>query len=410
MKAVIISVGDELISGKTVDTNSAYLADQLTRCGIATIAHWTVGDCQSVIARTIADAAAIADIVLVSGGLGPTADDVTRQALADAMGVGMQVDPPSLAVIEGFFRSRGLTMAPINRMQAMVPVGAQVLPNSAGTAPGIAAALGEAMVYVTPGVPHEMKRMFEQQIAPRLPRGRGAIVQKVLHTFGMGESTVGEMLGELMTRDGPVLVGTTVAAGLVSVRITASAPDADRGRTCVDGLCRQIRQRLGDIVFGEDEDSMAGIVGHLLNKAGKTLATAESCTGGMIGQMITAVPGSSSYYLGGMITYSNALKMSLLGVSEELLKAHGAVSEPVARAMAQGCRAHTGADYAISVTGVAGPAGGTADKPVGLVHIAMAHAGGTEHARSSFPSTREIVRLRAALSAMNMLRLHLQKN
>ncbi len=405
MKAVIISVGDELISGKTVDTNSAYLADNLTRCGIATIAHWTVGDCQSTIARTITDAAAIADIVLVSGGLGPTTDDVTRQALAEAMGTGLQIDPPSLEVIEGFFRSRGLTMAPINRMQAMVPIGAAVLPNSAGTAPGIAAAVGDAMVYITPGVPHEMKRMFEQQIAPRLPKGSGVILQKILHTFGMGESTVGEMLGELMTRDGPVLVGTTVAAGLVSIRITASSPDADRGRACVQTLCTKIRQRLGEIIFGEDEDTMAGVVGQMLKKAGKTLATAESCTGGMIGQMITAVPGSSSYYLGGMITYHNNLKMSLLGVSEDLLKQHGAVSEPVARAMAQGCRARTGADYALSVTGIAGPDGGTAEKPVGLVHIALAHAGGTEHMRYAFPSSREIVRLRASLSAMNMLRL-----
>ncbi|MCE5280444.1 MAG: competence/damage-inducible protein A [Planctomycetaceae bacterium] len=408
MKAVIISVGDELISGKTVDTNSAYLADQLTRCGIATIAHWTVGDCQSIIAKTIADAAAVAEIVLVSGGLGPTSDDVTRQALADVLGAGLQIDPPSLEVIEAFFRSRGLTMAATNRMQAMVPVGAQALPNSAGTAPSIAAAVGQAMVYVTPGVPHEMKRMFEQQIAPRLPRS-GAIVQKVLHTFGLGESAVGEMLGELMTRDGPVLVGTTVAAGLVSIRITASAPDAEEGAACVEGLCVKIRRRLGEIVFAEDEDSMAALIGQLLKKAGKTLATAESCTGGMIGQMITAVPGSSSYYLGGMITYSNALKVSLLGVSEELLKSHGAVSEPVARAMAEGCRARTGADYALSVTGIAGPDGGTAEKPVGLVHIAMAHAGGTEHMRYAFPSSREIVRLRASLSAMNMLRLHLER-
>ena len=409
MKAIIISVGDELTSGQTVDTNSAHLARELDGLGIHTARHMTVGDDREAVAGAITAAAAQAELVLVTGGLGPTADDLTRQGLADAMGgVELVEDAASLAAMEAFFRRRGRVMVAANRIQAMFPAGSTPIANSRGTAAGIAAKLGRADVYVMPGVPVEMRRMFAERIAPELPAGTSAVVRRVLHTFGTGESDVGSRLADLMARGTNPLIGTTVAAGLVSVRVTARAQDAEAARAMADAAVAEVSSRLGDWVVGEGDHAMAAAVGAGLRERGQTLVTAESCTGGLIGKMVTDPAGSSDYYLGGVVSYANAAKRDLLGVREQTLAEHGAVSEPVAREMARGARERFGADWAVSATGIAGPGGGSEEKPVGLVYIGVSGPGVDEAHRHVLPGDRETIRLRAATAALNHLRLALR--
>lgn len=409
MKAIIIGVGDELVSGQTVDTNSAYLSRRLAENGIITLEHRVIGDRQDAIADVIRNAAARADYVLVTGGLGPTEDDLTRQALADVMNEPLSLDPQCLADVEGFFRRLNRPMAPSNRIQAMIPRGAQAMRNEAGTAPGIKARLGQAHVYIMPGVPSEMKWMYDHCVVGELPAESGVVLHRVVHTFGQGESNVGGVIADLMKRGADPLVGTTVANGIVSIRVVSAGQTAAGAKQKSDAIVAILRDRLGTLVVGEGDDTLAGITGGLLRENAQTLATAESCTGGLIGELLTAVSGSSNYYLGGFVTYSNQLKHKLLGVPENLLAAHGAVSEPVAAAMAQGCRRTAGSAWALSATGIAGPAGATAEKPVGLVFIGLDGPNGTQVQQHVFPGARDMVRLRAALTAINMLRLELLK-
>jgi len=402
--AILVAIGNELVFGQTHESNNAYLAAQLTGRGIRPIAHYTAGDGREEITALIHQAADQADIVLVTGGLGPTADDVTRQAVADAMGVELIEDPRSLEQLEAFFASRGYTMSDANRVQALMPAGSDPLPNSAGTAPGIRAELGSATVYCMPGVPYEMRTMFEMQVAPLLPSGSAAFAQRSVHSFGLPESQVGQLLADLMNdADGP-RVGTTAKTGVISVRIIAADSDPKRAAAAADRIVATVRERLGEAVFGEGEDTLAAVVIGLLKAKDQTLATAESCTGGQIGQMITAVSGASDVYLGGGVAYANRVKQDLLSVPEGLLVEHGAVSEPVAAAMAEGARERFGSDWAVSTTGVAGPTGGTDEKPVGLVYVAAAGPDGTEVRKLNYPGSRDVVRLRACLAAMNLLR------
>ena len=413
ISACILAVGDELTTGQSLDTNSAWISRQLGLCGIETTSHTTVSDNQSVIANTIAQLAESADIVIVSGGLGPTPDDLTRQGLAEAMGVELILDEESLAQIETFFQRRNYPMSPNNRLQGMIPAGASPLENSNGTAPGITASLGKATVYVTPGVPREMKMMFENHILPRLPKVSGVISHHIVKTYGSGESAVATKLEDLLTRSGPVVVGTTVANGLVSIRIISRACDIETAQTQADSVIKQIVGRLGELVLGVGEDvSMAGVIGKFLHKFSQTLGTAESCTGGMIGEMITSVSGASEFYRGGIVAYSNDVKQKNLNIAPSLLTEHGAVSEEVAAAMASGVRKILGADWGIGITGIAGPTGGSDEKPLGLVYTSLCgpdgnvsvnrHTLGDHH-------PREIIRQRAALAALNALRLELLK-
>lgn len=407
MNAIIVSTGEELVTGQTVDTNSAYLSRRLAERGIATIAHITVGDSQAAIAEAMRTACAGADLVLLTGGLGPTADDLSRQALAEVMGTRLEMDEDCLAEITEFFRQRGRAMNETNSIQAMIPVGAQPLRNAVGTAPGIAAVVGQSRLFVMPGVPSEMEWMFQNVVAPRLGSQAGVILHHIVHTFGQGESDVASAIADLMKRGANPLVGTTVAAGMVSVRIVSRAADEPAARRQIAQTVASLRQRLGKLIIGEGEETLPVVLGSLLRRRRQTLAVAESCTGGLIGQMITSVAGSSDYFLGGAIAYANAVKQRTLEVPPELLETHGAVSEPVARAMAEGCRHAFGSDWALSVTGIAGPGGGSEAKPVGLVYIGLSGPAGTQVHRTSFPGVREIIRLRAALSAMNYLRLAL---
>jgi len=408
LKAIIISVGNELTSGQVVDTNSAYLARRLSQLGVETVEHITLPDDRSIVGEALKSASRRAEVIIVSGGLGPTADDVTRQAAADALGVDLCLDEHCLAELEAFFARRGVKMAPANRIQAMIPRGAEAMDNPSGTAPGIAAKLGQAMLFVVPGVPHEMRRMFDKQVVPRLGPSDSAIAHEIVHTFGAGESQIASMIEDLMRARGPISIGTTVAAGVVSVRITARGDDAERASRLAQEASDQVRRRLGEYVFGVGQTTTLGsVVGDMLRRASQSVSTAESCTGGMLGAMITAVPGSSDYYLGGFVCYADRAKVQLLDVPAGLLERHGAVSEQVAAAMAEGCRRRLASDWSVATTGIAGPTGGSKLKPVGLVYIAVGGPGGTEVHRHIFSGDRDTVRMRSCLAGLNYLRLKL---
>ena len=380
MNAVILSIGHELICGQTVDTNTAWLSARLAERGVRVLRHVTIADELEPICSAITAACRDADVVLISGGLGPTADDLTRQALAAAMGAELVLHDVYVERIRAFFDVRGRSMPPANIIQAHFPAGSEPIDNSCGTAPGIRAFCGRATVFAVPGVPGEMREMYERDIAPWLAeRCRGAVLLAVtLHTFGMGESDIAEKIADLMRRGCNPTVGTTAKQGMISIRVHAHGASVNEARRLLDETVDEIRGRLGLLIFGQDDETLAGAVGLLLTEQKKTLATAESCTGGLIAKLITDVAGSSAYFLQGLVTYANEAKTSLVDVSEELLIRHGAVSERVAEAMALGCRQRSGADFTLSVTGIAGPGGGTDQKPVGLVYIGLADASGVE--------------------------------
>jgi len=409
MKAVIISIGDELVLGQTVDTNAAWLSERLARRGIATARHITVPDHRLSIVDALRKGLSEGELVLVTGGLGPTDDDLTRFALADVLGVKLELDAPALKAIEDFFAQRGRTMIERNKVQAMKPAGATMLANPAGTAPAIHAEVDGRQLYCVPGVPREMRVLWDKYILPRLPRDTGrTILTAKINTFGQGESDVAELLGELMQRDRNPAVGTTVSGGIVAVRVRSDFTDAGDAQRQLDQTIEQIERRLGTLVFGRDETTLAAAVGEMLTARRQTLATAESCTGGLIGKLLTDATGASAFYLGGMVTYAYALKEHLLGVPRHLLEGEGAVSAPVARAMAEGALERSGADWAISVTGIAGPTGGTEQKPVGTVWFGLAgNTIETVTARHVLPGDRDMVRVRAAHHALNLLRRQL---
>jgi len=419
VRAVILSIGDELILGQTVDTNAAWLSSQLATIGISVKEHITVGDDLAAIAGQLRRIATSSDAIIATGGLGPTDDDVTRYALADVLEADLRLDESSLQQIEEFFVRRDRTMSERNRIQAMFPVGCEVIPNPLGTAPGILAEIGsksegnKVPVFFLPGVPREMKEMYSHFVENRLKKllenkGKAeVIVTRIVHTVGAGESRIAELLGTMMVRGRNPIVNSTAANMIVSLRINARAADEKTARDLIRPVEREIVNRLSDYVFGYDRDTLAGVVGRLLRERGETLATAESCTGGWLGKKITDVPGSSNYFRNGWVVYSNEAKIRQLGVDREILEAHGAVSEPVARQLATRAREIAGADYGIGITGIAGPGGGTEEKPVGLVYIAMADKNQVQVNKHIFPSTRDMVRLRAVTLALDLCRRHM---
>ncbi|MBP7050086.1 MAG: competence/damage-inducible protein A [Phycisphaerae bacterium] len=405
-KAGIVSIGNELLNGKTVDTNAAYIAGRLRSIGVPVVGACTVGDKEPAIRHKLAQALEEADVLLITGGLGPTDDDLTRQAIAGLLGVDLVLHEDLLEALRQFFDRRGVQMPQRNAIQAHVPRGATAITNERGTAPGIRAELGDKILYVMPGVPNEMEHMLDAFILPELRQlcvGQ-AICARRLRCFGAGESKIAEMIGDAMKRDRDPLVNCTVQGGTVTLEIVATAADYGGAQVLADREEQSLRAVLGDVVFGEGDQTLAQVVGEHLARTGRTLAVAESCTGGLLASLITDVPGSSRYFTCGWITYSNAAKHSELMVPQEMLDKQGAVSEQVACAMARGARQRSGADYAIAITGIAGPGGGSEQKPVGLVYIAVDSRDGAETSRHLFSSDRSSVRLRAAQTALNMLR------
>jgi len=411
MDAIIVSIGNELTLGQTVDTNSAWLSQQLAAIGGRVRMQATVADELEPIRDLLDRAARAADVVLVSGGIGPTAADLPRHALAAAMGVDLVLHPPSIERIREFFTRRGRVMPEANTVQAMFPAGAAPIENTCGTAPGIRAKLHRADVFVMPGVPREMKEMFTRDVLPALSErsGDAVLLAKTINTYGAGESDVGERIRDLMQRGRNPTVGTTAQQTIIGVRIHAFGPTRDEARRLLDADAAEIRRRLGDLVFGEDDETLAHAVAKRLFETKRTVATAESCTGGLIAKSLTDIPGSSEYFLNGFVTYSNESKTRLIEVPAELILRHGAVSAPVAAAMAGNARRISKSDYAISATGIAGPGGGSPAKPVGLVFFGLSCAEGCDVQERRFGSdmTREEIRDRACKFALNLLRLKL---
>jgi nicotinamide-nucleotide amidase len=312
MKAMILSVGDELVLGQTVDTNSAWMSKQLAAVGISVAAHMTVADDQQAIERGISECSRRCDLLLVSGGIGPTEDDLTRQALATVMHAPLVLDADWLEKLHRFWKKRGHVMPAINAIQARIPAGAKLLDNPVGTAAGIGAKLAACDVFVLPGVPKEMKSMFATHVLPLATRigGGAAIVSRTLHTFGLGESAIAEKLGDLMRRDRNPSVGTTVANDVVSLRVNARFQSVQEASAQMEATSTLCHQKLGSLIFGQDEQSLEKVVAGLLHSGERCLvvATAESCTGGLLSKMITDIPGSSSYFHEGFVTYSNRSK------------------------------------------------------------------------------------------------------
>lgn len=420
MDATIIACGDELTFGQRVDTNSAWLSKQLASIGVNVVGHITVPDDQSRLERAFHEAGTQSDVILITGGIGPTADDLTRQALAAVMRQELTLNDAWLQHLRAFFRSRGREMPPTNRIQAMVPLGAKLINNAFGTAGGIDATLAfdrpvpdrapqkhTCRVFAMPGVPKEMFAMFTSDVLPHLQGGGGAIVSRALHTFGQGESVVAEQLGDLMKRGRNPSVGTNVSAGIVTLRLNSQAQTPAEAQRLLDETDAACRAKLGELVYGVDEQTIAQIVVPMLIERRLKVTVAESCTGGWLGKLITDVPGSSACFEAGFITYSNKMKYERLGVSTEMINVYGAVSEPVVTAMAKNAKRLANANIALSISGIAGPGGGSEAKPVGTVWIGLA-IGDTIKARQfNFIGDREAVRDRAAKMALTLLRFEL---
>ncbi len=408
-KASIVSIGNELLSGVTIDTNLSYLSGRLLSIGIATAGSYTVGDDIDAIVRALNLAGRDADVVLATGGLGPTDDDLTRQAFAKFLDVELQLDSRLLKKIEAFFSGRDRAMPRKNRIQAYIPAGATALDNNLGTAPGIIARQEKKLFVAMPGVPVEMKQMFEESVLGQLSElaADQAVVVRKLRCFGTGESNIAETIGPIMQRGRNPQINCTVEYGIITLHIVATAKAGKEAAEMAKQDENRLREMLGDLVYGTDEQTLAEIVGEKLAGQGKTIAVAESCTGGMVAKMLTDVPGASRYFTCGWVTYSNEAKTTELGVPEDLIREYGAVSEQIAAAMAMGAKSRARADCAIGITGIAGPTGGTVDKPVGLVYITVSSDNNSETRRFVFSHGRNFVRLRAAQTALNMLRLKL---
>jgi nicotinamide-nucleotide amidase len=409
-KAAIISIGNELMTGQIVDSNAAWLSSRMIGLGVPTVHICQIGDDIDVIAGAISDAAAKAEIIIITGGLGPTDDDLTRQGIARFMETELELRQDLLEHIENFFSRRNIAMPKMNRIQACIPKGAGEIPNHTGTAPGIFAQYRGKVIAAMPGVPAEMKLMFDEFVAHRIEgfaAGQAIFVRK-LKCFGAGESQLAEMLGDMMNRSRNPQVNCTVHFGVITLHIIAAATAKKIAQEMAQKDEAQIRSLLGDLVFGAEEDTLSQVLGEELAKRGRTVAVAESCTGGLIAKLITDIPGSSRYFTYGWVTYANEAKIDQLGVDPGPIKEHGAVSEEVAGAMAIGAQRKAGSDYAISVTGIAGPDGGTETKPVGLVYIGIASKADCQVHKFIFPHARELMRFRAAQTALNLLRLKIR--
>ncbi len=410
MKAEILTIGDELLRGEIVDSNKSLLSDRLLGLDVQTRYHVSVCDDPEDMTDAFRRAAARSDVVLVSGGLGPTRDDLTTEVLAQTFDRPLVLDEVALETIRAFFRGVGREMTENNAKQARFPEGAEVLPNPIGTAPGFLLVVEGAAFFCMPGVPRELERMMAQQVLPRIAsmqsdRGSGAQVVRaaLLRTFGMGESTLDAELSDIAA-SGDVSLGFRTAFPDNYLRPLARAATVEEAEAKLAHLCDAIRERLGPLVYSEGDETLPAVVGRLLREHGRTIAVAESCTGGLVAERITEVPGASDYFAGGVVVYANAAKTALLGVPEAMLAEHGAVSEPVARAMAEGARTRFAADFGVATTGISGPGGGGPAKPVGLVHVALARESGTHADHFVFPLDRNRHRLLTAQIALDWVR------
>ena len=407
MRAAILAVGSELLGTERLDTNSLRLTRALARHGVELVRKAVAGDSEAEIADELAHTLPRVDLALVTGGLGPTSDDVTREAVAAALGRRLVLHAETLSRIERRFQAMGLRMAAVNRKQAEIVEGAEVLPNAHGTAPGMRIATAEgAVLYLFPGVPSELEAMIPEYLEPWLAERSGGAAREtaVLKVACVPESALEERIAPAYAEFGREAITILAKPGEIRLEMTATGPEAER-RKRLAAMSARLAALAGEAVYADREaDTLESVVGELLRRQGRTLTVAESCTGGLLAERLTRVPGSSDYFLGGAVVYTDALKTRLVGVPEALLAAHGAVSEEVARAMAEGVRRALESDYGIGITGVAGPGGGSAAKPVGTVHLAVAGPLGVAHRQVRFPGDRERVRWQSSQLALEMLR------
>ena len=405
MTVAVLSIGTEITRGELVNTNAAWLAAGATDLGFEVIEQCTVDDDKARIVAALDRIARGSKVVLCSGGLGPTTDDLTTEAVAAALGVGLERDAAALDHVRRRLEKFGRSLTDANAKQADFPAGATVLPNPIGSACGFMVEVRGARAFFMPGVPSEMKRMFEEQVVPRIREMSPNDSHQIRYrTFGLPESLVGEKLEGIEAAHPGVTIGYRAHFPEIEVKVLARAAAHQEAIALAEKAAAEVRARLGDVIYGHGEDTFAGIVGRALRTRGWTLAIAESCTGGLVGHLLTREPGASDFLVLDAVTYANSAKQAVLGVDEEVLRGHGAVSAEVATRMAEGARRVSGADVALAITGIAGPTGGSDTKPVGLVFIAASTAKGCVVKEHHFPGDRLWIQTLAAYHGLTLIK------
>ncbi len=401
----LVTIGTEILLGHTVDTNSAFLGAQLAALGFRVSCRTSVPDDAAAIRDAVGQALDRSRLVLTTGGLGPTSDDITKHVVAEMLGMPLQFDETTWSLLLARYAKLGRAPAESNRSQAMVPVGATVLPNQWGTAPGLWLEGPRGVVIMLPGVPHEMTRLMQHEVAPRLVRlGGSPVASRVLRTSGVAESTLAEAVAHLEATLAPLTIAYLPGVAGVDLRLTSWDAPPDTARARLDEGIARLHAVAGRWAWGTDADDLAACVLDLARNAGDTIAVAESCTGGLVAGRLTDIPGSSDVFLGGVIAYAYAAKEQLLGVPADMLRQHGAVSAEVAEAMARAVAVRLGASIAVAITGIAGPAGGTPEKPIGTVWLAFVRRDRVSSRKMVFGGTRPEVRARAVAAALMGLR------
>jgi nicotinamide-nucleotide amidase len=408
MKVEIIAVGSEMLTPDHIDTNSLFLTEELNRIGIEVVRKSVVGDNREMLGAAFKEALERVQLIIASGGLGPTDDDLTRETVAELLGRKLQRKDEILRHIEGRFRALGREMPSVNVRQAMVPEGGETLQNPRGTAPGLWIEHSGRIVALLPGPPRELKPMFREHVLPRLERRSSGVrmFHRELRVTGLGESHVEERIKPIYTRYPEVNTTILAAPGEIQLHLRLWTDDAQHAQQVLDVIVQGFEIALTDRIFSQDGSSMDEVVARMLTMNNATISVAESCTGGLLAQRLTSIAGSSSYFLGGVVCYSNELKSAWADVPPELIAAKGAVSSEVASALAEGIRRRVGSTLGVGITGIAGPGGGSEEKPVGTVHIALSHGGGVKAREARLPGDREAIRWYASQIALDMLRIH----
>jgi nicotinamide-nucleotide amidase len=411
LSAEIIAIGSELLTPQFKDTNSLYLTGQLNTIGIPVVMKSIAGDDENYLEQAVRGSLARTPILITIGGLGPTEDDVTRKVIARVLQRQLVLNDEILARLQRRFKARGVEMPANNARQALVLSGSDILENNHGTAPGLWVTAEKNHIILLPGPPDELKPMFEKSCMPRLHdmAGGTALARSVFRTACLPESTLDARIAPIYTKYKNPETTILAKPGQVEIRLTARGKNREEAERLLQDLGDQIDQELDDYIFARSEQSLEEVVGMFLVMRNATIATAESCTGGLVAERLTNVPGSSRYFISGVICYSNESKMELAGIPPLLLKMQGAVSAEVARGLAEGVRARAGTTIGVGVTGIAGPGGGSPEKPVGTVHIAVAMPSATEHRQFLFPGDREKIRWQASQAALDMVRRELMK-